>query len=504
MVVADAEARRRSRAWAGGAISAASTGAACEVDDDRARCAARASRASPRGRAPPTAGAGSAAVPARSAISAMPVAGHQNVEWRHASPPWPRSGGTMRQSGPRRKPRRPFRSRRADVAHRRRCQARSQRRARAPPPAGAAADPRRFPLLRRARSRDRTGALVVLGGENGAGKTNLLEALSLFAPGRGLRRAELPTARGSAAPAASRFRSRSRRRARSRQLGVGLEPRPTASGRPRGRTASTARRVASARAFADHLRIVWLTPAMDGLFIGPASERRRFLDRLVLAIDPAARRARQPASSARCAGATACSRRATRNAAWLDALEREAAELGVAVAAARRECVDRLKATIARERDDDPRPFPGPTLALEGEVEALVAEQPALDAEERYRALLRDNRGARRRRRPHADRPPCRRSHGLARPQGRAGRRSPRPANRRRCWSASCSPTRGWSPTCRASRRWRCSTRSRRISIRAAAPPCSRRWSGSAAQVFVTGADPAAFAELGSRAQVSK
>ena len=80
-----------------------------------------------------------------------------------------------------------------------------------------------------------------------------------------------------------------------------------------------------------------------------------------------------------------------RNAHWLDAIEREAAELAVAVAAARSECVARLKAKIAQERDDS-SPFPWAELALEGEVERLVSAMPALAAEERYRAILRDNR----------------------------------------------------------------------------------------------------------------
>ena len=97
-------------------------------------------------------------------------------------------------------------------------------------------------------------------------------------------------------------------------------------------------------------------------------------------------------SSGRCAGATGFWKRARRNAPWLDAIEREAAELGVAVAAARLECVSRLEALIDAERDDA-SPFPFARLALQGEVEALLVDGPALEAEDRYRAILRDNRG---------------------------------------------------------------------------------------------------------------
>lgn len=234
------------------------------------------------------------------------------------------------------------------------------------------------------------GFIVALVGENGAGKTNFAEALSLFAPGRGLRRAVLgDCARvgGSGGFAASIFVEDDDA---TRQLGTGLEPRPGAEPAARVNRIDRAP-VASTRAFADHLRIVWLTPSMDGLFIDPASERRRFLDRLVLAVDPAhGARANQFERALR--GRNRLLEERARDTRWLDAIEREAAELAVAVAAARHECVARLKATIARERDDSSA-FPWADLALEGDVEHLVAEMPALDAEERYRALLRDNRG---------------------------------------------------------------------------------------------------------------
>ena len=76
---------------------------------------------------------------------------------------------------------------------------------------------------------------------------------------------------------------------------------------------------------------------------------------------------------------------------WLDAIEREVAELGIAVAAARQEAVERLSALILATWDDA-SPFPFATLALEGEIDALVAAHPAVDAEDRYRAILREGR----------------------------------------------------------------------------------------------------------------
>jgi DNA replication and repair protein RecF len=259
--------------------------------------------------------------------------------------------------------------------------------------------PRRRPLLRRLILKDfrsyaaldisMSGRLIALSGENGAGKTNLIEALSLFAPGRGLRRAELSECArqdGAGGFAISVFVEDDDE---PRQLGTGLD---AAEGETPARKHRIDRApVASARAFADHLRIVWVTPAMDGLFMGPASERRRFLDRLVLAIDP-----NHGARVAQLERALRSRNRLLeeggRDAHWLDAIERETAELAVAVAAARAECVARLKAMIAEGRDDD-SPFPWADLALDGEVERFVAENPALAAEDKYRAALRDNRG---------------------------------------------------------------------------------------------------------------
>ncbi len=104
-------------------------------------------------------------------------------------------------------------------------------------------------------------------------------------PGAAYAERNLRNARASAAPAASRCRSKSRRTAR-RISWAPAGSRARTARRRSGATASTARRVASSRAFCDHVRLVWLTPAMDSLFAGPASERRRFLDRFVLAIDP--------------------------------------------------------------------------------------------------------------------------------------------------------------------------------------------------------------------------
>ena len=231
--------------------------------------------------------------------------------------------------------------------------------------------------------------LVVLAGDNGAGKTNLLEAISLLSQGRGLRRADMAECareHGTGGWAVSVEIEDAGHRV---QLGTGLEP---AVGE-----ASAARKcridrapVGSARAFADHVRLVWLTPAMDGLFTGSPGERRRFLDRLVLAIDTG-HGTRVNALERALRNRNRLLEETRPDRIWLDATEREVAELGVAVAAARHETVVQLSALIDRRRDPS-SPFPWAELALAGEIETLLFGGPALAVEEHYREILRDNR----------------------------------------------------------------------------------------------------------------
>jgi DNA replication and repair protein RecF len=167
-------------------------------------------------------------------------------------------------------------------------------------------------------------------------------------------------------------------------LGTGSAPEATGESGRRCRINGAP--VAGPGAFAEHLRVVWLTPAMDGLFTGRPGDRRRFLDRLVLALDPGhgtrvaaferALRERnrlldEPATDGR----------------WLDALEREAAELGVAIAAARADSVARLAALIAAARHADDA-FPWADIAVAGTLEAALADAPAAVVEDDFRARL--------------------------------------------------------------------------------------------------------------------
>ena len=126
---------------------------------------------------------------------------------------------------------------------------------------------------------------VVLVGPNGAGKTNLIEAISFLAPGRGLRRATLEDVAFSEGDGGWAVSANVEGVLGLVTLGTGIESPAAEDGTLTRRCRIDREPASSAAAFADHLRIVWLVPAMDGLFNGPASERRRFLDRLVLAID---------------------------------------------------------------------------------------------------------------------------------------------------------------------------------------------------------------------------
>jgi DNA replication and repair protein RecF len=232
------------------------------------------------------------------------------------------------------------------------------------------------------------GKSVALTGLNGAGKTNVLEALSLLTPGRGLRRAVLTDIVPVQTPQQGwTVFAHVESISGAAQLGTGLVLTPEGMSR---RSRIDGATVSSPAAFCEHVRVSWLTPAMDGLFMGAAGDRRRFLDRLVLSVDPEhgsrvskfdrALRARNKLLEV-----------SSPDARWLDGLEHEIAELGVAVAAARAETVARLQGLIAESRDTA-SPFPWASVRLEGWIERAVLEEPASVVEERYQASLRERR----------------------------------------------------------------------------------------------------------------
>jgi DNA replication and repair protein RecF len=239
----------------------------------------------------------------------------------------------------------------------------------------------------RAAQLETRGDVVVLVGPNGAGKTNCMEAVSFLSPGRGLRRATLEDVADNQGDGSWAVSAEVEGALGLATLGTGIDA--------PGSDAPTTRRcridrepVGSATAFGDHLRMVWLTPAMDGLFLGAASERRRFFDRLVLAIDSE--------HSSRVSALDRSLRSRNRllevrnyDDHWCDAIERETAELAVAVAATRGQTVTKL-ASMLRARGASA--FPSAFIMLDGWMENALLTEPATAVEDRYRQILRDSR----------------------------------------------------------------------------------------------------------------
>ena len=200
---------------------------------------------------------------------------------------------------------------------------------------------------------------VLLSGPNGAGKTNVLEAVSLLTPGRGLRQMALSEMARSEGPGGFSIAA---------ELGEGALGTGTIPTAPDRRLVRINGAAASVNSLAEWLSVLWLTPAMDRLFTDSAGARRRFLDRLVLALEPghAGHAARYEAAMR--ARNKLLAEPDAADPAWLAALEAGMAEHGAAVAAARGRAVAALAEAAASERRDD---FPRAGLALEGWDEAL-------------------------------------------------------------------------------------------------------------------------------------
>ena len=275
------------------------------------------------------------------------------------------------------------------------------------------------------------GNLVVLVGPNGAGKTNLLEAISLLSPGRGLRRAEIGELAFNEGDGSWAVSAEVDGALGLATLGTGIEPPGGAEAAPLRKYRIDREPAGSAAAFADHLRVVWLVPAMDGLFAGPASERRRFLDRLVLAVD-AAHAARVSALERALRSRNRLLESPRPDAHWLDAAEHETAEIAVAVAAARAETVRRLAAALAARRAAETA-FP----VRRDRARRLDGGHGAGPARRRGGGPL-PRRAARQsrprcRRRAHPRRPPSHRPRRRITSRKGSPRATPPPASRRRC-----------------------------------------------------------------------
>lgn len=233
---------------------------------------------------------------------------------------------------------------------------------------------------------DLPGGLIALVGPNGAGKTNILEAISMLSPGRGLRSADLPELQSRDLAANTSpwgIHARLIGRYGPQDMGVGLDP---VANRRLVRLNGEPMKSSSDRA--DLMRCVWLTPTHDRLFVDAASARRKLLDRWIFSADPAhaGRTSRMERLISERNRLLAADRA---DPLWLDALENDLSETGLAIAVARTDYIERLRAQI--EKLDDPL-FPHPDLHLSGFLEDRIGHEPALQIEQDYRDMLRANR----------------------------------------------------------------------------------------------------------------
>ena len=209
-----------------------------------------------------------------------------------------------------------------------------------------------------------SGAPVVLAGPNGAGKTNILDAISLLSPGRGLRGAKLSehTRKGPVVSDEALWAAAAtvRRGDTEYEIGTGLTPSPNGGEKRHVRLNGVEAR--GSADLGDIVQMIWLTPAMDRLFIESAGGRRRFLDRLVLGFEPSHARASTRYETAMRERARLL-KYGPRDPAWLDGLEHEMAEAGGEIARARSQTVERLNRALAERQGA----FPSASLSLTGE-----------------------------------------------------------------------------------------------------------------------------------------
>jgi DNA replication and repair protein RecF len=229
------------------------------------------------------------------------------------------------------------------------------------------------------------GRHVVLTGDNGAGKTNLMEAVSFLSPGRGLRRATYGDVTRVGADAGFSIFAELDGMEGEVEIGTGVDTTDETTARKLRINGTTAK---TTDELTDHLRVLWLTPAMDGLFTGGSSDRRRFLDRLVLSLDPShGRRASDFERAMRSRNKLLDERRFDPS--WLSGIEQQMASLGIAMALARQEMLGLLTRLIEETRETSP--FPSAVLELSGFMDGQFG-RPAVDLEDDYAALLAESR----------------------------------------------------------------------------------------------------------------
>lgn len=226
--------------------------------------------------------------------------------------------------------------------------------------------------------------VVVLAGPNGAGKTNILEAISLLSPGRGLRGSALVDmirdGAGNGFAVAAHISGSDTDLA---DLAIGTAVHAEALGRRRVRVNGAE---AAATSLSEWLSVLWLTPAMDRLFVEAASQRRRFLDRLVMALEPVHAHHSSRYEAAMRSRTRLLVGDAPHDAHWLGALEAQMAEHGSAVDAARRRLATAMATALAATPET---PFAKPHMTLVGPDSSVAVPWDA----EALRAALAGSRG---------------------------------------------------------------------------------------------------------------
>ena len=224
-----------------------------------------------------------------------------------------------------------------------------------------------------------TSPQIVLTGANGIGKTNILEAISLLSPGRGLRGAKPLEWRRIAGQGWG--------------VSIRLEDGTTLNTTSPADKPESQRRIVrhegaaldSQALLADYAAIVWLTPQMDGLFLDEAAERRKFIDRLVYAVNPYHALHLQRYEHALRQRNRLLKDKATKS--LIQSLHPILVAEGIAIAAGRLEVTQQLNDALAKMAT----PFPLPVLYWQGQIEKWLDEGSALSAEQNYAAALENN-----------------------------------------------------------------------------------------------------------------
>lgn len=230
---------------------------------------------------------------------------------------------------------------------------------------------------------------VALHGPNGAGKTNLIEAISLLAPGRGLRGVLFEELARKDAP--SQWAVAATVTGAEGPVDLGTQWTQNGEAGGAGREVSVERhRERGTSALARHIRVIWLIPAMDRLFSGPAAERRRFLDRLATGHDPE-HGARIAVYEKLMRERNLLNEELRPDQGWIAGLEAQMAEAGTAIAAARLAAAAVLQKEV--EQLLTRSAFPWSAIRLQGDIEDMLATMPALKAEDEFRRMLQEGRG---------------------------------------------------------------------------------------------------------------